>query len=136
MNRSDVQGWLDRYVEAWKTYDADRIRALWVPDATYRYRPYDREADVVRGREAIVLAWVDPHGTASTRDDPGTYDAQYEPYAIDGDRAFAIGTTTYYTDASRARVRRRFSNVYLLRFAPDGRCAEFSELWMEQPIDG
>jgi len=76
MDRSAVQAWLDRYVEAWKSYDQAAIEALFAPDATYRYHPYDSGDDVLEGREAIVGNWLDD------RDEAGTYDARYEPYAI------------------------------------------------------
>jgi len=47
----------------------------------------------VRGREAIVRAWLEPDGDASGRDATGTYEAHYEPWAIDGDRAVATGAS-------------------------------------------
>ena len=90
MTRDDVQRWLDRYVEAWKTYDRTTIADLFGPDATYRYHPYDEGDSVVHGREAIVRDWIEPEGDSSSRDEPGTYDAHYEPYAIDGNRAVAV----------------------------------------------
>jgi ketosteroid isomerase-like protein len=84
MERADVDGWLADYVEAWKTYDAERIGALFSDDAEYRYHPYD---EPVRGREAIVEAWLGEgeHADASDRDDPGTYEAAYSVIAVDGD---------------------------------------------------
>ena len=133
MDRSTVQAWLDRYVEAWKSYAPDQIASLFAADATYRYHPYDSDDDVVRGRDAIVRDWLEPDGNASTRDVPGTYDGQYEPYAVDGDRAVAIGWSRYWSDASRAKLERTYDNVYLLRFDGDGRCTEFTELFMKRP---
>ncbi len=41
MDRQSFQGWLDRYVEAWKSYDEQQIRALFSEDATYRFHPQD-----------------------------------------------------------------------------------------------
>ena len=127
MTRDDVQAWLDRYVAAWRTYDPDAIGALFAADADYRYRPWD---EPVHGREAIVESWLNPGGPSSTRDDPGTWEGRYEPYAVDGDRAVAIGETTYWTDATHAEVHRRYANAWLLRFDPDGRCTEFVEYFM------
>lgn len=133
MDRSTVQGWLDRYVEAWKSYDPDQIASLFAEDATYRYHPYDPADQVVRGRDAIVRDWIEPDGNASTRDAPGTYDGHYEPYAVDGDRAVAVGWSRYWSDQSRAKLERTYDNVYLLRFDGDGRCIEFTELFMKRP---
>lgn len=126
MTRDDVQAWLDRYVAAWESYDPDAIGALFATDAAYRYRPWDAP---VRGREAIVEGWLNPGGQ-STRDEPGTWEGRYEPYAVEGDRAVAIGKTTYWTDATRSQVHRRYANAWLLRFDAEGRCSEFVEYYM------
>jgi ketosteroid isomerase-like protein len=133
MDRSSVQGWLDRYVAAWKSYDRAEIESLFASEATYRYHPYDVEDEIVRGRDAIVSDWVEPDGAASTRDAAGTYDARYEPYAVDGDRAVAIGWSKYWTDESRSTLEKTYDNVFLLRFDHDGRCLEFTEYFMKRP---
>ena len=130
MDRAAVQDWLDRYVAAWRSYDRNAIGDLFATDATYRYHPSDEGDDVVRGREAIVSAWVEPDGSASERDEPGTYDAKYEPYAVDGDRAVAVGWSRYFTDETQSTLDRTYDNVFLMRFDEDGRCAEFTELFM------
>jgi len=124
MTRDDVQRWLDAYVEAWRTYDPAEIGALFAEDAIYRYRPYGHDT-FVRGREAIVEDWRDQ------QDAPGSWSATYEAYAVDGDRAVAVGETRYLeADGS---IRTVFHNVWPLRFDADGRCAEFTEFYMEVP---
>ena len=133
MDRSAVQSWLDRYVEAWTSYDPAAVGDLFSAGATYRYHPWDEGDDVVHGREAIVSAWVEPEGAASGRDAEGTYDGHYEAYAVDGDRAVGVGWSRYWTDASRATLRATYHNVFLLRFDDDGRCAEFTEIFAEEP---
>jgi hypothetical protein len=130
VNLDDVQAWLDRYVHAWETYDEAEIGELFSEDAEYRYHPWD---EPVAGRAAIVRDWVAPEGSASTRDVPGTYAAAYTPYAVDDDVAVAVGTSTYWKDASRAEVDRVYHNVYLLRFDADGRCSSFTEYFMKLP---
>ena len=132
MDRSSVQAWLDRYVAAWKSYDENEIAALFAEDATYRYHPWDEGDDVVRGRADIVEAWLTPDGSASERDEPGTYDGKYEAWAVDGDRAVAVGWSKYWADASRSTLERTYDNAYLLRFDADGRCVEFTEFFMER----
>lgn len=132
MDREAVQDWLDRYVAAWESFDPVAIGDLFSEDATYRYHPYDEGDDVLHGRDAIVASWVEPEGSASERDAPGTYDARYEAYAADGDRAVGVGWSRYWTDATRSRIERTFDNVFLLRFGEDGRCSEFTELFMER----
>jgi ketosteroid isomerase-like protein len=133
MDRSTVQTWLDRYVEAWKTYDRATIADLFGADATYRYHPYDDSDDVIRGRDEIVRDWIEPEGDSSGRDEPGSYDAHYEPYAVDGDRAVAVGWSKYWKDETRSTLEQVYDNVFLLRFDGDGRCIDFTELFMKRP---
>ena len=92
MNRSDVQSWLDRYVEAWRANEAGPIEALFTDDAVYGYRPWDSDEHTFRGRDAIVTSWLEEP------DAPGSWDAHYEPYAVEGDRAVAVGWSRYAPD--------------------------------------
>ena len=122
MDATDVDLWLARYVTAWKSYDRSAIGELFSGDATYRYHPYD---EPVIGREAIVESWFEEP------DEPGRFDASYECYAVDADRAVAVGSSTYF-DASGG-VEKIYDNAYLLRFDGEGRCAEFTEWFMKRP---
>ena len=122
MERADVARWLGNYVAAWKSYEPDAIEALFTEDCVYRYRP---EGDELRGREAIVRSWLE-----DDPDEPGTYEAAYEPFAVEGDLAVAVGSSTY-TDADGS-IRKIYDNCFLLRFGADGRCAEFTEFFMER----
>ena len=124
MNRRDVQAWLDRYVAAWRANEPDPIRDLFTEDAIYSYRPWDSDEQTVRGRDAIVASWLEEP------DDPGSWEARYEPYAIEDDRAVAVGWSRYA--AAGDEPERTYHNAYLLRFAPDGRCAEFHEFYMKE----
>ena len=131
MDRSDAQAWLDRYVAAWLSYDPDEIAALFTDDVAYRYHPYD---DPIVGRDAVVASWLgeaDSDG-ASTRDTPGTYQAEYEPVAVDGDVVVATGTSSY-RDRADGPIVRVYHNCYLMRFEGDGRCREFTEYYMQRP---
>lgn len=129
MTHAEVQRWLDRYVAAWKSYDATEIADLFSEDAEYRYHPWD---EPVRGRDAIVHDWIEPGGNASSRDEPGTYEASYEPYAVDDSRAVTVGWSDYFTDATQSTRERRFHNVYLLDFDADGRCRRFTEWFIQE----
>ena len=127
ISHETVQAWLNAYEHAWQTYDPDEVAALFSEDAEYRWHPWD---DPEKGRAAIVTAWVNPGGNASDRDAPGTYKGEYRPYTVDGNKAVAIGTSTYWTDASRSKVARMYYNNWLLEFDDDGRCSSFTEYWM------
>jgi ketosteroid isomerase-like protein len=126
-----VQGWLDRYVDAWLTYDPQAIGDLFSEDVEYRYHPYD---EPVVGREAVVASWLGETSEdgASSRDAPGTYEASYAPVAVDGDVAVATGTSSY-RDEPGGPFTKVFHNCYLMRFDADGRCREFTEFYVRQP---
>jgi len=122
MTNSEVQRWLDDYVAAWRSYDPDDIGELFSERAEYRYHPWD---DPVSGRDAIIADWLDSPDAA------GTYDAHYSTYAVDGDRAVAVGTSRYTNpDGS---LRTLYHNVFLLRFDDDGLCRSFTEVFLELP---
>jgi hypothetical protein len=125
VDRESVQDWLDRYVAAWRSYEPEAIGDLFAEDATYRFHAWD---DPVAGREAIVANWLeDP-------DESGSWSASYEPFAVEGDRAVAVGWTNYLAD-DRRTIERTFYNVWLLRFDDEGRCKEFIESYMEAPVE-
>jgi hypothetical protein len=122
VDEAGFQEWLDRYVDAWRTYDEKAIAGLFSQDAEYRYHPWD---EPVRGREAIVADWL------SDRDEPDSWTAEYRPWAIEDDRAVAVGVSRYLT-ADRAKVDREYHNVFLCRFDADGRCKDFTELFLKR----
>jgi hypothetical protein len=122
MDAADVDRWLTRYVAAWRSYDRAEIDALFSEGAQYRYHPWD---EPVVGAAAIADDWLED------QDEPGSFDASYECYAVEGDRAVAVGSSTYF-DAGGG-VEKVYDNVYLLRFEGDGRCSEFTEWFMQRP---
>jgi ketosteroid isomerase-like protein len=131
MERTDVERWLSAYIEAWKSYDRDQIAALFSDDVRYRYHPYD---EPIEGRQAVVESWLGEgdHEDASARDAEGTYDATYEPVAVEGDVAVAAGESTYLTEPG-GPVDKVYDNCFVMRFDPDGRCREFTEWFIERP---
>ncbi len=128
MTREDIQAWLDRYVEAWRSYDAEAIGSLFADDAEYRYHPW---GEPLRGRAAIVADWLAPEGDESRRDDPATWRATYRPLAVDGDLAVATGSTDYLDAAGG--VDRTYENLWVMRFDGSGRCRDFTEWFMKRP---
>ena len=114
------QAWLDRYVAAWKSYDPTQISALFSEDAEYRYHPAD---EPVAGRAAIVESWLDGP------DPVGSYDAHYEPLAIDGEAHVARGWSRYF--AADGELRDEYWNIYLIRFDDAGQAASFTEWWIQ-----
>lgn len=131
MDQGNAQKWLDRYVAAWLSYDAEDIAGLFSEDVLYRYHPYD---EPVVGREAVVASWLgeDSADSGSSRDAPGTYGGRYEPVAIEGDTVVAVGVSEYRTKAD-GPVTKTYDNCFVMRFDDDGLCREFTEYYMRRP---
>ena len=115
MTADDVQRWLDAYIAAWASYDEGEITALFTEDAAYRYDAFRKP---IVGSAAIAANWLEH------RDAPGSWEAEYRPYAVDGDRAVAVGDTRYTEEG------KHYKNLYELEFAADGRCRSFTEWYL------
>ena len=123
MDHKSVQQWLDKYVEAWKSYNPAQIGDLFSENALYFYSPWD-EDNPIRGREAIVAEW------RREPDPSGSWEARYEPIVVEGEVAVAQGRTRYIKpDGS---IDRQFNNIFVLNFDKSGRCERFTE-WYMQP---
>ena|SRR5688572_23291263 len=121
MDNATFQRWLDAYVEAWRTYDAAAIGDLFSEDVEYRYHPWD---EPVRSRATLVEDWL------GDRDEPNSWAAEYQPWLVAGDDAVAVGVSRYFADDGS--VDREYHNVFLCRFDGDGRCREFTELFLRR----
>lgn len=121
LSRDEFGAWLVRYVAAWRSGDAVEIGELFSPDAVYNFRA---GVSVVRGRDAIVAAWLG-------EDEAAPWDAHYEPLAIEREVHVSIGWSRYFDDAGE--IRDEYSNIFLCRFDDAGRCREFTEWWMRAP---
>lgn len=114
-------------MSAWSSGDAEEIGALFSDDAVYSYRPWENDEVTVRGRDSIVASWLD------SPDPPSTWEAAYWPYAVDGDKAVAVGWSKYEpTDDDHARM---YHNAYLLEFDEEGLCKSFHEFYFLEEAD-
>jgi hypothetical protein len=121
MQKAAVIDWLKAYVSAWESYSPEAIGALFTEDAVYSFHPFD---DPVVGRQAIVDSWLkDP-------DAAGTFTANYEPIAVDGDTAVVNGRSTYFKDSSRNELTKQWDNIFVIEFDKDGRCRSFREWYV------
>ena len=115
-SRDDVLRWVDGYERAWRSGDPDAVGQLFTEDAHYRPSPYE-PAKV--GLDAIRAFWLD--------DDGETFTMDAEPVAVDG-RTAVVRVVVRYGDP----VRQEYTDLWLLRFADDGRVADFEE-WAYWP---
>jgi len=113
VNRAVVESWIERYVHAWTTADADDIGALFVDDAEYHERPY--ETDWI-GRAEIVDGWL-----SRQQWQEGGWTFEWELLAITGDTAAVCGTGVYAKLGT-------FENLWTVTFDDDGRCSVF-RMW-------
>ena len=118
-----ARDWIERYIDAWRSNDRAKIVALFAEDAAYRYSPWD---EPVRGPDAIADSWLE------NPDAPDSWEARYEPIALNGNLAVIHGRTRYF-DSDRTQVRTEYDNVFMIRFDDDGRATDFIEWYIEKP---
>ncbi|MGE3194508.1 MAG: nuclear transport factor 2 family protein [Microbacteriaceae bacterium] len=120
-DETTVTAWMTAYLTAWDSNEPDDIRALFTDDAQYLTAPFE-PARV--GVDAIVDGWLDD------RDEPGDHTFTWSILGIDGDVAFVEGDTQYLggDDGERA-----YANLWVIRFAGDGRASSFTEWYMRKP---
>ncbi|WP_172582487.1 nuclear transport factor 2 family protein [Subtercola boreus] len=119
---SGITDWIARYRAAWESNEPDDIRALFTPDADYRTEPY---SPAWHGHDEIVDGWL------AAQDAPASTTFSWQilraPDAYLPDDIAMVQATTVYVDGPT------YSNLWLVRLAPDDRASEFTEWWMEQP---
>jgi hypothetical protein len=110
---AEPRQWIEGYVRAWNSNDPDDIAALFTEDAVYYTEPYSAPW---HGRAEIVAKWL------GRQDKPGEAAFEWHPVCVTEEVGIIQGVTTY--------PDKTYSNLWVIRFAPDGRCREFTEWWM------
>lgn len=114
MDRVDVQRWVDAYEAMWRTAGTDRLGELFSDGVTYLPSPW---AEPVEGLPALAEWWE------AGRDGPDeAFTMTSEVVTVDGDTAVVRVAVDY-----GAPDAQRWRDLWVLRFAPDGRCAAFEE---------
>jgi ketosteroid isomerase-like protein len=108
--------WIAEYERAWRAGDLVAVTHLFTEDAQYRPSPYE---DPKIGHAAIQAFWRDDEGT--------TFSVTAEPVAVEG-RAAVVRLEVRYGDP----VTQEYRDLWVLRFAPDGRVEDFEE-WAYWP---
>jgi len=108
-----VRAWVDSYVHAWTTADAEDIKALFTEDAEYHELPY--ETSWV-GRDAIVEGWL---GRQPWQEGGWTFEASV--LMVTGDTAAVQGTGVY-------KELGTFENLWVVTLDAHGTCTEF-RMW-------
>jgi hypothetical protein len=116
MDRARVMAWVAEYERGWREEDPSAVERLFTETARYRPSPY--EASEV-GHDAIKAFWLDDAGQ--------TFTMSAWPVAVEGNHA-AIRVDVAYGPPGEQEYR----DVWLLRFADDGRVEDFEE-WAYWP---
>ena len=120
--RDHVHQWLTGYETAWRAPGTKGLAGLFTENATYLQSPYEQP---VTGLAAIGRMWE------QERQGP--------------DEIFTLATSVVAVDDQMAVVRaevsygdpvtQEYRDLWVIRFAADGRCAWFEEwpFWPQQP---
>jgi ketosteroid isomerase-like protein len=108
--------WVAEYERAWRESDRLAVGGLFTEDAAYRPSPYEPSE---LGLDAIKEFWANDAGK--------TFVMAARVVAVDGDVAVVRVDVQYLTPTEQ-----EYRDVWLLRFAPDGRVADFEE-WAYWP---
>src|SRR5262245_7300360 len=119
MNRQGVASWVTAYERAWHSAGTAALATIFTDDAVYRKAPYDEPA---KGLPAIR--------TQGERDAPRPdedFSMAADTVAIDDDTAVVRVEVTYGDPLDT-----EFRDLWVIRFASDGRAREFEE-WPFSP---
>jgi ketosteroid isomerase-like protein len=113
MDRADVERWVDAYVRVWRTPGTEALGEIFTDDATYLPSPWTAP---VTGLDDLARFWE------AERDGPDeVFAMSSEVVALDGPTAIVRAQVDYADNSGRWR------DLWVLRFAEDGRCAAFEE---------
>jgi hypothetical protein len=119
VDRKQVADWVAGYERAWRTAGTEHLDRLFTAEASYLQGPY---REPVVGLAEIARMWE------AERDGPDeVFEMRSEVLAVDGDTA-VVRLQVGYGDP----VEQEFRDLWIMRFAGDGRCREFEE-WPVSP---
>jgi mannose-6-phosphate isomerase-like protein (cupin superfamily) len=122
MDEQGLLRWVDDYEHAWRSAGTDGLALLFTEDATYLQSPY---ASPVVGLDAITAMWD------GERDGPAeVFTMTREVVSVAGDTGVVRVLVRYGRP-----VRQEYLDLWVVRFAADGRAAAFEE-WPFWPTHG
>jgi len=113
MTPHDVLGWVRMYETAWRSPGTATLAGLFTEDAGYLMSPWE---EPVRGLAAISELWE-----AERVSPDEVFTLSSEVVAVDGDVAVVRAEVEYAASGTSWR------DLWVLRFATDGRCSWFEE---------
>lgn len=114
MDSQQVTNWVAAYERAWRTPGTRPLGSIFTDSASYLQSPY---AEPIVGLAAIAEMWE------AEREQPTEiFDLTSSIVAVDGDTAVVRVDVSY-----RAPTSQEFRDLWIIRFAEDGRCSAFEE---------
>jgi len=114
ITRGQVSNWVAAYERAWRSPGTGGLAGIFTPDATYQQGPYDER---LTGLPAVARMWeAERAGPAEV------FRMTSEVVAVEGDTA-VVRVEVWYADP----VQQEFRDLWVIRFAADGRCSAFEE---------
>jgi hypothetical protein len=125
VDRAQVAGWIAAYELAWRAPGTALLAGIFAPAASYLQGPYD---EPVVGLAAIGRMWEAEREGAEE-----VFAMTSDIVAVDGSTAVVRVEVSYGMP-----VRLEYRDLWIITFAPDGRCAAFEEwpFWPGQPEVG
>ena len=111
---SNVTQWVAAYEGAWRAPGTEALTEMFTPDAAYSQGPYEQP---VGGLPAIAEMW---ERERSSPDEEFTMSS--EVVAVDVDTA-VVRVEVHYG----LPTKQEFRDLWIIRFAADGRCRAFEE---------
>ena len=118
MTRAAVMRWVRAYEDGWRSEDRSAVGRLFTDEVQYLRSPY---ASPLVGHSAIEDFWVDED------EDGSVFTMSAEPVAVEGADA-VVRVLVRYGEP----VTQEYRDLWVLRFAADGRVAHFEE-WAYWP---
>lgn len=118
MDRRRVERWLTAYEKAWRTEDTEMLEELFTPGIVYLTAPW---AEPVAGLDALSVFWEEGRRSAA------------EAFAMNAEvLAVEMETAVAHVDVDYDDPPRQWRNLWVMVFAPGGRCSRFEE-WPFRP---
>jgi hypothetical protein len=112
MNGPQLEAWIDRYEQVWRTAGTDGLATLFADEVSYWPSPWD---EPVRGLAALATFWD------AQRDGPDEqFEMTSEIVAVDGGNG-VVRVEVSYGNGDRWR------DIWIVQLSDDGRCNHFEE---------
>lgn len=122
MDRQKLARWIAAYEAAWRAPGTAALAGIFAAGCAYLQGPYE---EPVIGLPAIARMWERERAGPDE-----VFQMASDIIAVDGDTAVVRVDVSYGVPATQ-----EYRDIWLIRFATDGRCSEFQEwpFWPPKP---